>query len=144
MVSKTAHWLCCSSNSRNPTYGWGPPGPLPGADETSERVDVMKICNTSDLLDLCLNARHKEFNRQADVELLQSIVDINGNHLIECVLPFHNMDHATTQHHRCEVYVKTFNNNEPLMLMLDVDVAQYDNLLDTDDYLAIVSIETGS
>lgn len=96
----------------------------------------MKVCNTSDLLDLCRNARYEDFNRQVNVELLESIVDMEGKHVIECLLPYHNMDTASTPHHRCEVYIKTTNSDEPKRLMLDICVEQYDRLFNSEDYLA--------
>ena len=95
----------------------------------------VKVCNTDDLITLLGNAMRNKFNRQVDADVL-GFLDPEGAHLVVVALPFHNLDHTSIPHHRCNLYLKAKGKTEPIEgLFLDVAVSDFDRLTDAGQIL---------
>lgn len=95
----------------------------------------LRVCDAKTLLLLCSNAEKHQFNRQAVTELLAEEIDPTGINLVGVILPYHRASFGPSQepiwpdHHRCEVYAKVKDKDDPVRFFLDVATKDFEALV---------------
>jgi len=103
-----------------------------------------RVCNSADLLYMATMADKYEFNRRVETERLVEDIDPDGFHVLECMLQYHRASFGPTpkgkpvwpDHHRCHVYCKVKDADEPVTFYLDVEAVFWDRLMTTEDFKA--------
>lgn len=84
-----------------------------------------RVCTTDTLRVLAAEAETLHLNRQI---VVPDDIDPDGTHMLLMVLYGHNMDQASTLHHRCQVWMKMKDTGVPDTVLLDVTAAAWDGL----------------
>lgn len=98
-------------------------------------IGEMRVCDASTLLLLCGNADKHEFNRRAVTEALAEDIDHNGINVLGVIIPYHRASFGPSvepiwpDHHRCHVYAKVKDSDEPVAFYLDVAVKDFEQLM---------------
>jgi len=95
-----------------------------------------RVVTTPSLIALAVVGQERGMNRQLCEDALEMSADPAGLHLLTVVLPFHNGKQAKQgPHHRCQVFIKEKNTDEPAAAFIDVPVERFEALVKADDFL---------
>lgn len=90
---------------------------------------MVYIANTPDLLTIARDAESHKRNRYVHTDLLESVLDPEGNH-VATILMVHEFvcGVKVEPHYRTMWMIKTKNSDEPKHVTLDVDISLFEKL----------------
>ena len=96
----------------------------------------IRLCDSATLLHVAQQADKFEFNRRANAEKLLADIDLDGIHVIQCMVPYHrasigmpSREPLWPDHHRCYVFCKINGQEEPVNFWLDIETAKFDLMM---------------
>ena len=103
-----------------------------------------RVCTSQDLLYMAKMADKHDFNRRAVTEDLVERIDPNGIHIVQCLMQYHRASFGPTpkdkapwpDHHRCYIYCKIRDIDDPVNFFLDVEASFWDRLMTLEDFQA--------
>lgn len=114
----------------------------PTEEETEgEEVNSLepRACDSKTLVRMAVLAEKQDFNRQVDIEELESIIDPDGIHILDANMPFGVPYHRASfgpskepiwpDHHRCYVLCKVSDQTEPMTFWLDIAATDYEAMM---------------
>lgn len=102
---------------------------------------IAKVCGTVELMAMCRLAEKHEFNRQVATEILAENIDPQGIHLLEVIVPYHRASFGPSKepiwpdHHRCQVYCKVVDSDEPVRFFLDIAVQNWEQFMSAEEFV---------